>query len=220
MATVSAAVPGSNFGAAQIEASQAAIAKAVAQAQSQMQRSGDQIAVNNQKLQAERDKLIAEIQNSQAQFGRAYPQGQPATVTADQLQFSGAPDAAALDRRARELDDKIRELKAKLRDLGDRQAGDQAQNPADPGRVVDRLSDEIADTESQRAKQQALLNKLLSLGPSELRQTLPTVVPDSMLSTLMQDEFSAEAKLVQQKANLGAMNPDVVTTSGSGEEAQ
>ena len=74
------------------------------------------------------------------------------------------------------------------------------------------LQTQKIEAETALARLNAELSKLTNLPPDVLEQTLPTIEPDSMLSTLLQDKAEAEQRLITQKANMGEKHPDVITT--------
>ncbi len=125
------------------------------------------------------------------------------------------PQLADDDKQAQSLAESIRLDTAKLNDLRNLKetyANDLASHALDQNQILTHLSDAMIDAETQRAKQEALLNQLQNMGPSTLRQILPTTVPDAILTKLMQDELAAEVKLTEQRSNMGSSNPDVVAT--------
>ena len=68
------------------------------------------------------------------------------------------------------------------------------------------------EAETQYVKQETLLSKLQELTPEELKQTIPTASPDSILSQLLQDQIATETLLVKLKNDLGEKHPDVERT--------
>ena len=56
------------------------------------------------------------------------------------------------------------------------------------------------------------MNKLQELTPDELKQTIPTASPDTILSQLLQDQIATETLLVKLKNDLGENHPDVQRT--------
>jgi polysaccharide biosynthesis transport protein len=90
-------------------------------------------------------------------------------------------------------------------------------NSSTPGGTLQSISlamlqNQKIEAETQAAKMTAELGKLTNLSPEVLRQTLPTVEPDAMLGTLLQDKAESEQKLIAQRATLGESNPDLITT--------
>jgi capsular exopolysaccharide synthesis family protein len=74
------------------------------------------------------------------------------------------------------------------------------------------LQNQKIESETQLAKLKAELSNLTNLPTERLRQTLPTIEPDSQLSALLQDKTEAEQKLITQQANQGPENPELKTT--------
>jgi polysaccharide biosynthesis transport protein len=68
------------------------------------------------------------------------------------------------------------------------------------------------EKEIQAASLGMMLTQLTNLGPRELQETLPSVTPDAILTSLLQDRNSAESALVKQRVTLGESHPDVLTT--------
>ncbi|MDB6068626.1 MAG: ywqD 2 [Pedosphaera sp.] len=68
------------------------------------------------------------------------------------------------------------------------------------------------DAETQWVKEEKLLSELKKLGTAELRQVLPTTVPDTQLSRLLEDYISTDTKLIAQSTDLGEEHPEVVRT--------
>jgi beta-lactamase regulating signal transducer with metallopeptidase domain/uncharacterized protein involved in exopolysaccharide biosynthesis len=106
------------------------------------------------------------------------------------------------------LDRTISVLQSKLRDMRDRHLTD-VSDGADPTPYIAHVNETIAETQTQLAKNSALLDQLNSLGQADLRQVLSTTVPDSILTQLLQDQLSAESKLAQMTAIEGPGNDDV-----------
>jgi uncharacterized protein involved in exopolysaccharide biosynthesis len=165
-------------------------------------------------------RAAAEQANADARMELAQAHDEQARLVQEiesyKVQYSDAPHTNSLDNMNKLLDENIRLTEAKLNDLRNLKetyASDLAEHSSDQSHLVARLSDGIADAESQRAKQAALLNQLERISPDKLRQILPTTIPDAMLTTLMQDELEVELKLTEQRANMGANNPELVTTA-------
>jgi capsular exopolysaccharide synthesis family protein len=74
------------------------------------------------------------------------------------------------------------------------------------------------DAETQFVKEEKLLSELKKLGTMELRQTLPTTVPDGILNQLLQEYIATDTKLITQTTDLGDSNPEVVRTKKLFEE--
>jgi polysaccharide biosynthesis transport protein len=74
------------------------------------------------------------------------------------------------------------------------------------------LQTQKIEAETALARLNAELSKLTNLPPDVLQQTLPSIEPDALLSTLLQDKAEAEQRLITQKANMGEKHPDVITT--------
>ena len=65
------------------------------------------------------------------------------------------------------------------------------------------------DAETQYVKQAELLAKLKTLDKEELKQTIPTAAPDTVLAQLEQDHAATESLLKKLKSDLGPNHPDV-----------
>jgi capsular exopolysaccharide synthesis family protein len=74
------------------------------------------------------------------------------------------------------------------------------------------IQNNMIEKEAQATQLNAQLDSLTNLNPEKLRQTLPTVQPDSMLTTLLQDRDETEEQLVKLQATEGDSNQEVVTT--------
>jgi ankyrin repeat protein len=55
-----------------------------------------------------------------------------------------------------------------------------------------------------------LWNKVKDLAPTELEKVLPTLAPDPVLTSLLQQRNAAETSLAQSKLNEGERNPDLI----------
>ncbi|HWF19283.1 MAG TPA: Wzz/FepE/Etk N-terminal domain-containing protein, partial [Verrucomicrobiae bacterium] len=66
------------------------------------------------------------------------------------------------------------------------------------------------EAETSYVKEEKVLSKLKDLSPEELRQTIPTAAPDSILGTLLQDLNSAEDQLVTMRSDYGDQHPQVL----------
>jgi beta-lactamase regulating signal transducer with metallopeptidase domain len=163
-------------------------------------------------LLKEAKNQVDELEAAKKKMVEEYPQLADDSV---QMQFDAAVNASSSKQQMKDLEENIRLTSAKLNDLRNLKetyANDLAEHSSDQRQVVTHLSDAIADAESQRAKQAALLSQLRSMSRDDLRQALPTTVPDAILNTLIQDELEAEARLVEQTSKMGGNNPDVQTT--------
>ena len=65
------------------------------------------------------------------------------------------------------------------------------------------------ENETLYIKKEATLEKLKALNPEVLRQTLPTTVPDPILTTLLQDFIGAQTHLVTLRTDYGPDHPEV-----------
>jgi bla regulator protein BlaR1 len=96
-------------------------------------------------------------------------------------------------------------------------AGDQPPKdwPA-PGSASDaafklQLDQSILGKQNELLQKETLFGRLDKLAPDELRQVLPTTIPDAMLTELLQQLDAAQAKLTELASTLGLNNPEVVT---------
>jgi hypothetical protein len=156
----------------------------------------------------------AQLAQMQAQLAKAQADMIAATrtLTTHQLVILASND---FDRARGSLEENTRLAEAKLnylRSLKETYAKDLAGHASDQSTAVARLNEAMADAEAQRARQLALLDRLRCMSSDELRQALPSTVPDAILTKLMQDELAAEAKLAEQRSSMGAENPEVTTT--------
>lgn len=65
------------------------------------------------------------------------------------------------------------------------------------------------DAEVQVVRQRAILDKLRHMSTDELRQVLPTVTPDPLLTQLLQDFSNAETKLGAMGQDFGPEHPEI-----------
>ena len=65
------------------------------------------------------------------------------------------------------------------------------------------------ENETLLAKKGAMLEKLKTLSPEELRQTLPTTVPDPILTSLLQDQITAQTNLAKLQNDYPPDHPEV-----------
>ncbi len=64
-------------------------------------------------------------------------------------------------------------------------------------------------TESDLVRQESLLNSLQRLSPPDLLTALPGAVPDTLLTTLLQQELLAEQKLIAARKDYAPGHPDL-----------
>jgi hypothetical protein len=81
------------------------------------------------------------------------------------------------------------------------------------GLNIEMLHNSKSQAEANLTKLNAELSILTNLNREMLIQTLPTIYPDSALTSLLQDKTEAEQKLATQLSRLSAIHPDVQTTT-------
>ncbi len=107
--------------------------------------------------------------------------------------------------------DKEAELDALRKKLGVIDTDPQASGPTGalgPMDVVHYNTLKI-DHEVEYTREETMLNKLKELSNEELKQTIPTAAPDTILSQLLQDQLSTEAQLTTLLSDYGPENPQV-----------
>jgi uncharacterized protein involved in exopolysaccharide biosynthesis len=106
----------------------------------------------------------------------------------------------------------LNEAKEKIKKLEEESARLQSQKPepvpaaANPVIHNDKLQ---SDAEAEYLKQENLLNELRVMTPEELRQAIPALAPDEVLSRLLQDLTAAQSQLITLGQTLDETDPEL-----------
>lgn len=111
-------------------------------------------------------------------------------------------------------------LQKELADLNDKIAAQEAALSQNTGSTPSneasfQTNPTVIETEKDLIAEQALLTQLTQLSSADLRQVLPTTVPDALLTQSLQDLNAAQAKYAALQVNTGQRNPDLVATAAS-----
>ncbi|MDE3068853.1 MAG: polysaccharide biosynthesis tyrosine autokinase [Verrucomicrobiota bacterium] len=101
------------------------------------------------------------------------------------------------------------ELRKKL-GINDTDPNSLAPSPTITPREVEQYTQELIDGNANYMKLKGELTRLQTLKPDELRQVLPTTVPDTTLTALLGDLNDAEQKLATLKTDYSPQHPEVV----------
>lgn len=149
----------------------------------------------------------ADIANTIAQVYKEYRQDLRNELTLNGVKaFEKEMDEQ--DRKIKDQEEKVDKLR---KDLNITDLDPQGTGPGsslEPLQVQHYQSIKI-EAETTYVKELQLLNKLKGLSFAELKNAIPTAAPDSILGELLQNELSAEEKLVQLRNDYGDVHPEV-----------
>ena len=80
--------------------------------------------------------------------------------------------------------------------------------------AVRRIESIRIEKESQYMTEETMFSGLTNLSPEKLVQTLPTITPDPLLNSLLEQMTMAEQSLVVRLKDLGEKHPDIIKTRG------
>ena len=126
--------------------------------------------------------------------------------------------ARALNAMEEKFDELTAQVRRRQEQLGDLRRKLDIPNEVAEGNAVSNMDAEtmrhlrelLANSESQYAQQQELLNQLKSLTRDTLRNALPTAAPDEILTQLLKDAMAMETRLVTLRSDMGDQNPELV----------
>ena len=88
------------------------------------------------------------------------------------------------------------------------------------GETLRRLEGLRIEGQRELVQQTTMLNKLLELKPEELKDTLPNVMQDSLMNSLLEQKNLAEQNLTAKEKDLGPMHVEVIKARALVEELQ
>jgi succinoglycan biosynthesis transport protein ExoP len=118
-------------------------------------------------------------------------------------------EMAGQDQKVKEQEEKVDKLRKDLNII------DMDPQSSGPGGSIEPINVQHynslkIEAETAYVREEKMLNKLKELSPEALRQAIPTVAPDGMLSTELQDLVSAESKLITLRNDYGDQHPEVL----------
>ena len=117
-----------------------------------------------------------------------------------------------ISEQTREIDEKATELEKLRKDLGVVDTDPQSTGPGSTGLgpvEVMRYQQDRIEADERYVRLEATLKKLKSLTMDDLVNALPTIEPDTLLASRLEELNAVKSKLVTLRSDLGPENPEV-----------
>ncbi len=150
----------------------------------------------------------ARIANTIAEVYRDYRTSTRLELTAGGIKAFES-EMAQQDKKVEDKSKEVDELREKL-NVVDTDPNSTSPNTGSLGpQEVLRYNENKIDAETRYVQEETMLSKLKELPHEKLKDTIPTVAPDALLSQLLQDLLTSHTRLVDLRTTLGDAHPDV-----------
>jgi succinoglycan biosynthesis transport protein ExoP len=160
-------------------------------------------------------KVFSENRDEAARLANAIA-GSYRDYRQEHLQSLSKEGIKALEARFEEQQVKVREAQTNVNQLRqDLKIPDSMANGDGPtmlmtAETLRKIAAMRLEDSEQYAKEETLLSSLTNLTKAQLEQALPGAVPDTLLSTLLQDRLAAQQRQVTLMKEFGAENPEII----------
>ncbi len=130
-----------------------------------------------------------------------------------------AGDATARSGDQEQLKKKLADVDAQIDFLKQRLQSSESISAQNYAQVPQQVQAQINAAAQRIREKQALLSQLNNLSPDELRQVLPTTVPDPLLTDALRDLASVQSEVAKLSATVGPGHPDLRTAQALAAQA-
>jgi capsular exopolysaccharide synthesis family protein len=165
-------------------------------------------------------QIYSEDKNEAAELANAIAKAYKDYRESEKDRRAGGGIKVLLEQR-KALDDEVIAGRAKLAKLRqelripDSMASESAPQPQLSAEELRHFSSVRLESEVELVRSRGMLEKLSSLKPEELVQALPTTVPDTLLTSLLEQKNMADQRLIMFEKDYGTNNPEMAKAKAS-----
>jgi uncharacterized protein involved in exopolysaccharide biosynthesis len=167
---------------------------------------------------SEKPQEAAEIANAVARAYQEYRVSRQANLANGGL-ASMIELRKQLDAEINEMNTNVDQLRVKL-SIPDSTALEYPRAPLLTAETLQHINSLRIDASQQLVSQESLLHDLKGLAPDVLAQTLPTVIQENFLGSLLEKKTLAEQSLLSLENDKGSLNPDVIKARASRDDLE